>query len=187
MVSVNDPEAYSVINGFRRVFTTRCVSVASTPQTEAKIQPLVDLLLNKLNELGQAGQKPVDTVTLTAHFAFDAMGIINVSDMSPSAFSARASTSRAPSEPSIKTPPTSSAGSTLLASEPSEASKPGIPKPTHEQTVAFVFAKILDHSAGYATGPVALRSIRHHLARNRPAYARLQRQPDDAFTPRALS
>jgi cytochrome P450 len=47
---------------------------------EVKIQPLVDLLFTKLNDLGQSGQKPVDTATLIAHFAFDAMGIINVSE-----------------------------------------------------------------------------------------------------------
>ncbi|KAH6649451.1 cytochrome P450 [Chaetomium tenue] len=116
MVSVNDPEAYPIINGFRRVFTktqfystaegwykgkplttvitardrqyhsyllrvaSSAYSVGSTPQMEVKIQPLVDLLLNKLNDLGQAGQKPVNTATLIAHFAFDAMGIINVSE-----------------------------------------------------------------------------------------------------------
>ncbi|KAK4240603.1 cytochrome P450 [Achaetomium macrosporum] len=116
MVSVNDPEAYPVINGFKRVFrktkfystaeawykgkplptiiTARdrqyhsqllrvaggAYSIASGPQMEAKMQPLVDLLLSKMNEFGQSGKRPVNVARLLAHFAFDAMGIINVSE-----------------------------------------------------------------------------------------------------------
>ena len=47
---------------------------------ESKLQPLVNLLLSEINELGQSGNRPVNASALFAHFAFDAMGIINVSE-----------------------------------------------------------------------------------------------------------
>ncbi|KAH6844703.1 cytochrome P450 [Chaetomium sp. MPI-CAGE-AT-0009] len=276
MVSVNDPEAYPVINGFRRVFpktrfystaegwykgkplttviTARdrqyhsyllrvasgAYSVASTPQMEVKLQPLVDLLLNKLNDLGQSGKKPVDTATLIAHFAFDAMGIINVSepfgflskgvdvegaigaiDIANTYFSVIAQApwmhtfmlgnrfvqkameggnpvlnlalamvdkrlAAAKSTADKKQLDTTDfLGRLLETSDSPDLSKPGTPgKPTYEQIVAFVLANTM---AGYATVAVALRSILYHLARNGDAYARLQREVDDAFASGALS
>lgn len=209
---------------------------------EVKIQPLVDLLLNKLKDLGQGGQKPVDTATLIAHFAFDAMGIINVSEpfgflskgvdvegaigaievantyfsviaqapwmhtfmlgnrfvqkameggnpvlnlalaMVDKRLSAAKSTTNGNKQ---QTDTSDFLGRLLESSESGELSKAGsgIPKPTYEQIVAFVLANTM---AGYATVAVALRSILYHLARNPDAYARLQREVDEAFASGAL-
>ncbi|KAI9730791.1 MAG: hypothetical protein M1818_008071 [Claussenomyces sp. TS43310] len=115
-ISVNDPAAYPVIYGSKRVFkktqylaaaepwyngkpvptiiTTRdeqyhsqLVRVAkngylaaAAPEVEARLQPLVDLALAKIEELGMGGQRSIDTSTIIAHYALDAMGLIFISE-----------------------------------------------------------------------------------------------------------
>lgn len=54
-------------------------SMKSLTDLETQVQPVIDLFLNKLEEFGARGTKPVDAGNWVQYFTFDALGAINFS------------------------------------------------------------------------------------------------------------
>jgi hypothetical protein len=54
-------------------------STTAAAQMEVQMQPLNDLLLAKINELGNKGERSINAATLLDYFAFDAVGQVNMS------------------------------------------------------------------------------------------------------------
>lgn len=73
------------------LFTTRCekyhahlkrssisaFSLATLSDLEQYVHPVIDLLLQRIEEIGEGGMKPIDIGTWLQYFTFDALGEIN--------------------------------------------------------------------------------------------------------------
>lgn len=59
---------------------SKAYSTTSAIDMEAQMQPLIDLVLDRLSQAGKEGQRSVDAATMLAHYAFDAVGCVNISE-----------------------------------------------------------------------------------------------------------
>ncbi|PVH72162.1 cytochrome P450, partial [Cadophora sp. DSE1049] len=53
---------------------------AAGPEVEERLLPLMDLFLDKIEELGMSGQRSINTSTIIAQYSLDAMGIVVISE-----------------------------------------------------------------------------------------------------------